>query len=129
MHTLTLITSRSKPTQPAVALTPRQRGTAQIHARTLNATVLVGDALVPELAPRAVVLLVTLAARNELAMSGAGFVMLAPRHNVHIRTGPEAIVTAPFVGLPDQPQRTVAAGKVPRQRHLELLGTGGIDRR
>lgn len=104
------------------------RGSAQIDAGSLQAAVLVGDTLVPVLAPIAVVLLLALASRDELAVAGAGLPVLLALDNVHIGTGPEQVVATPFVGLPGQPDAAVRAGEVLWQGYLVLLSSAKEDR-
>lgn len=94
------VASWSEPTEPAVALFTRQRGTSQIHAGSLNAAVLVRGTLIPKLAPIAVVLLLAFAPRDELAMPGTGLAELLPLNNVHIGARPEQVVSTPLIRLP-----------------------------
>lgn len=104
------------------------RGSAQIDAGSLQAAVLVGDTLVPVLAPIAVVLLLALASSDELAVAGAGLPVLLALDNVNIGTGPEQVVATPFVGLPSQSDAAVRAGEVLWQRYLVLLSTAKENR-
>lgn len=104
------------------------RGSAQIDAGSLQAAVLVGDTLVPVLAPIAVVLLLALASRDELAVAGTGLAVLLALDNVHICTGPEQVVATPLVSLPRQSDAAVRTGEVLWQRYLVLLSTAKGDR-
>ena len=61
-------------------------------------------------------------------MAGAGLPVIPALDNVHIGTGPEQVVTTPFISLAGQPDATIRTGEVLRQRYLVLLSSAKKDR-